>query len=99
MLSGIWVRNAHSGYANEPDTNLIQGDIKNLLLGEFVAADSELKNRNRGRAVLDDQWRSRSRGQLSQNRLGNGGQLGHRGRRVRALLKEDFDYAKAVIRG
>ena len=37
--------------------------------------------------------------QLSQNGLGNGGQLGHRGRRVRALLKEDFDYAEAVIGG
>ena len=37
--------------------------------------------------------------QLSQNGLGNGGQLGHRGRRVRALLKENFDYAKAVIGG
>src|SRR5438874_7065754 len=97
LLSAIWVGNADSRHTDQPDANLVKSDVEDLLLGKFGAADSELKNRNRGRAVLDDQWRSGSWWELPQNRLGNGGQLRYCSRGVHSRLKEDFDYAEAVI--
>src|SRR4029077_14466450 len=99
LLSAIWVGNADSRYTDQPDANLVQSDVEDLLLGKFWAADSELENRNRGRAVLDDQWRSGSRWKLSQNGLRHGRQVRHRGRGIRTRLKENFDYTEAVIGG
>ena len=72
-------RNRDPRNTDQADANLIQGDIESLLFGKCGAADSVLQNGNSGGVVLDDERRRCAGGQLSQYRLGDGGDLGNGG--------------------
>src|SRR5271170_158 len=98
-LAAVGQRNTHTGHADQSHPDGVQGDVVDLLLGESLAADAILQNRHGGGVVLDDQGRRGARGKLFQDRLRDGGELGHARVGRRALLKENLDHPNAIVGG
>ena len=83
----------HRGALNrgELGAHEVIGVIEKLFLGQHLACHRELENRHARRAVTNDQWRRKTGGQGSQQRLGNRGDLRHRHLDLGARMKKNLD--------
>ena len=85
-------RNRHQRRAH-----LVDADVGEVLLGQALAGQRDLDDRNRRSAVVEDQRRCRARRHRSDQGLRNRGDLRVGGADVDIGLEEDLDDAEAVI--
>ena len=91
LLAAVDVGNDGAGNGDELRPDEVQAEVVELLLGESLAGEAELKNRDGRGAELDDlRWQDAGR-QLSENELRGSGDLRVRGVEARARLEVDLD--------
>src|SRR5580704_1169716 len=98
LLSTIRIRNGASRDRDQAGSNEIYAEVKQLLLRKLFSRKRQLNNGYTGRAVSNDQRRSRPRWQLPKLSLRNRRHLRDRFGNVRVRLKKHFHYSGTVQR-
>ncbi len=99
LLSTVGVRNNRAGNGDELRTEEILAEVVQLLLGESLAGEAELENRDARGAVVNDEGRKGARWQLTKNRLRDCGDLRVGIFQAGVGLEKDFDDGLAVDGG
>ena len=97
QLAAERIRDRGAGHGDQRRAQLVDADVGEVLLGETLARQRDLDDRNRGGAVIEDQRRRRTRRHLLDQRLRNRGDLGVGGADIDVGLEEDLDDTEAVI--
>ncbi len=98
LLAAIRIRDLRALHGGELGTDEVQAEVVQLLLGESLAGEAKLQNRDAGGVELDDQRRRGAWRERAQGGLRDGGDLGDRVRDLDARLKIDLDDRNAVER-
>jgi hypothetical protein len=97
LLAAVGIRDRGARHGHQRRAQLIDGDVAEDLLGEPLARQRELNDRNRRSTVVEDQRRRRARRHLLEDRLRDRRNLRVGGADVGVRLEEDLDDADAVI--
>ena len=97
LLSAERIRDRGAGHRDQGRAQLVDADVGEILLGEPLAGQRNLDDRNGGGAIVEDQRRRRPRGHLLDHGLRDRGDLGVGDPDIDVRLKEDLDDADAVI--
>ena len=98
LLAAERPRDRRAGHRDERRAQLVGGDVEHVLFGQPLAAQCELNDRHGRGAVVQDQRRRRTCGQLPEHGLRNGRDLRVRCADVDIRLKEDLDDAVGIVR-
>ena len=96
-LPPIGIGDRGAGHRHQRRAQLVDADVGEILLGQALARQRHLDDRNRRGAVIEDQRRRRARRHLLDQGLRNRGDLGVGGADVDVRLEENLDDADAVI--
>ena len=97
LLAAERIGDRGAGHRDQRCAQLVDADVGEVLLGEPLAGQGDLDDRNRGGAVVEDQGRRGARRHLLDQGLRNRGDLGVGGADIDVRLEEDLDDAEAVI--
>ena len=97
LLAAERPRDRRPRYGDQRRAQLVGGDVEQVLLGQPLAGQRQLDDRHRRGAVVEDQRRRRTRRQLLDHGLRDGGDLRIRGADIDVGLEENLDNADAVI--
>ena len=97
LLAAERIGDRGAGHRHQRRAQLIDADVGEVLLGQALAGQRDLDDRNGGGAVVEDQRRRRARRHLLEQGLRDRGDLGVGGADVDVRLEEDLDDADAVI--
>ena len=97
LLAAERIGNGGARHGDQRRAQLIDADVGEILLGQSLARQRHLDDRNGGGAVVEDQRRRRARRHLLEQRLRDRRHLGVGGADIDVRLEEDLDDADAVI--
>ena len=97
LLAAERIGDRGAGHRDQRRAQLVDADVGEVLLGETLAGQRDLDDRNRGGAVVQDQRRRRAGRHLLDQGLRNRGDLGVGGADIDVRLEEDLDDAEAVV--
>ena len=99
LLAAVRPGDGGALHRDEADADLVHAGVKDFLLGQPLAADAILQDRNGRGVVLNDQRRGRPGRHRAQDGLRDGGDLRHARVHGCPLAEEHLDDADAVVGG